>query len=319
MKRSDLSCRPRRAWRGRAVLASLPAWATFLALGAAQDAHGQTRTFPRGRGQAPAPTPSSTDAAATPAPSVTVPTPAPSSPVVAATPNAAGTPGTPATGPAGKPGPQTLPNGKQVGDTTGLTQFENGVEFQPRSPDYKVTFSLEDADLDAARARHRSAHGEAVHLRREGRNIKATVYSPQKVTVAEAYQAFLVDPRNERPHRGSARTLPEDCRDRRASRRRTPRSTPPGKARRTRNGTSRGSIASRTSSADEAKAVLDHFKTKDGDITVYGPGNLLIITDTGLEHPPDDAAHRGVDVGGAGDQMSIEPIHYASASDMRAA
>ena len=27
--------------------------------------------------------------------------------------------------------------------------------------------------------------------------------------------------------------------------------------------------------------MLGHFKTKDGDITVYGPGNLLIITDTG--------------------------------------
>ena len=42
-----------------------------------------------------------------------------------------------------------------------------------------------------ARARHRRADRQAVHLRRQGHNIKATVFSPQKVTVAEAYQAFL--------------------------------------------------------------------------------------------------------------------------------
>ena len=61
---------------------------------------------------------------------------------------AGGPPGAAWTTPPGKPGaPQLLPNGKLIGDTTGLPQFENGVEFQPRSPDYRVSFSLEDADL----------------------------------------------------------------------------------------------------------------------------------------------------------------------------
>ena len=33
-------------------------------------------------------------------------------------------------------------------------------------------------------------------------------------------------------------------------------------------------------SADDAAAVLGKFKSKEADITVYGPGNMMIITDT---------------------------------------
>ena len=34
-------------------------------------------------------------------------------------------------------------------------------------------------------------------------------------------------------------------------------------------------------SANEVAALLGKFKSKEGDITVYEPGGLLIITDTG--------------------------------------
>ena len=44
------------------------------------------------------------------------------------------------------------------------------------------------------------------------RNIKATVFSPQKVTVAEAYQAFLSILDDQRAHRGPARALLQDRR-----------------------------------------------------------------------------------------------------------
>ena len=217
-----LACRR----RARAI-ASSPAWAAVFALIAAQDAHAQPRSFPRTRGQAAAAGSADPNAA----PAAPVPAPAPATPPTAGAPNAGGaggatpSPPAPVGGPAGaaggaagtpgKPGaPVLLPNGKQVGDTTGLTQFENGVEFQPRSPDYKVTFSLEDADLDQLVRVIAQLTGKRFIFGGKVRNIKATVYSPQKVTVAEAYQAFLADPRDERPHGRAARALPEDRRDR---------------------------------------------------------------------------------------------------------
>src|SRR5438874_2700989 len=78
----------------------------------------------------------------TPAPAP--PTPAPAGGTAA--PGGGGTPGTgvPAAGALGK-GP--APGGKSPSDTTALTQFENALEFEPRSPNYRVAFSLEDADL----------------------------------------------------------------------------------------------------------------------------------------------------------------------------
>jgi len=62
--------------------------------------------------------------------------------------------------------------------------------------------------------------------------------------------------------------------------------------------------------------VLGHFKTKDGDITAYAPGNLLIITDTGSNIRRMMQIVEDVDIGSAGDQIWIEPIHYASASEI---
>jgi general secretion pathway protein D len=69
-------------------------------------------------------------------------------------------------------------------------------------------------------------------------------------------------------------------------------------------------------SADEVAAVLAHFKSKDADITVYAPGNLLIVTDTGSNIQRMMNIVEDIDVGSAGDQVWIEPIHYASASDI---
>ena len=67
-----------------------------------------------------------------------------------------------------------------------------------------VDFSLEDADLAELVTRHRhSITGKRFIFGGKVRNIKATVYSPQKVTVAEAYQALPLDPRDQRAHRRS--------------------------------------------------------------------------------------------------------------------
>ncbi len=208
-----------------------------------------------------------------------------------------------------------LPNGKQVGDTTGLSQFENGVEFQPRSPDYKVTFSLEDADLDQLVRVIAQLTGKRFIFGGKVRNIKATVYSPQKVTVAEAYQAFLAILETNGltvvPH-GRFLKIVETAG---IASQDTPfypagQAAPPEERYITRMHRL-GHV-----SADEVKAVLDKFKTKDGDITVYGPGNLLIITDTGSNIRRMMQLVEDIDVGGATDSVWIEPIHYASAADI---
>jgi general secretion pathway protein D len=72
----------------------------------------------------------------------------------------------------------------------------------------------------------------------------------------------------------------------------------------------------RNVSAEEAGNVLGHFKSKDGDITVYGPGNILIVTDTGANIERMMRILEDVDVGGIGDQIWIEPVHYGIASDI---
>src|SRR5262249_42743445 len=69
-------------------------------------------------------------------------------------------------------------------------------------------------------------------------------------------------------------------------------------------------------SADEAANVLGKFKSKEADIPVYGPGHMIILTDPGTNNPRMMQILEGNDGGSRGDQIFIEPIHYASASDV---
>ncbi len=72
-----------------------------------------------------------------------------------------------------------------------LPQFETGVEFKAMSPRTKVTFNLEDADLSDLVRLISNMTGRRFILPSKLRTIKATVFAPTKVTVSEAYQAFL--------------------------------------------------------------------------------------------------------------------------------
>jgi general secretion pathway protein D len=303
----------------RTLLASMVA--TLSVLGLAEEGAVAQKQLPRaprpsmppGAAASPAPADPAAAAPASPAPAPATPAPAPAGGA------AAGAPGTPAlpTVPGGPnaAGVQTLPNGKKIGDTTGLAQFENGVEFQPRNPEYKVAFSIEDADLSELVRVIAQLTGKRFIFGGKVRNIKATVYSPQKVTVAEAYQAFLAiletngltvvphgrflkiidsagSASQDTPLYGASQGAPNE--DRYITR-----------------------IHRLTHvAADEVATVLGHFKTKDGDITPYLPGNLLIITDTGTNIRRMMEIVEEIDVGSAGDQIWIEPIHYASASDI---
>jgi len=69
-------------------------------------------------------------------------------------------------------------------------------------------------------------------------------------------------------------------------------------------------------SPDEIVTVLNKFKSKDGDITPYAPGRLLIITDTATQVRRLIRIIEEVDIGGSGQHMWIEPVHHGTSADM---
>ncbi len=189
------------------------------------------------------------------------------------------------------------------------------MEFEPRSPNYKVSFSLEDADLSELVKVIGQLTGKRFIFGPKVKNIKATIYSPEKVTVSEAYQAFLsvleANGLTVVPHGRFLKIIETAASS-------TQGTQIYGKGQQSPNEERYVTRIHRMShvSADEASNVLSKFKSKDADITVYGPGNLLIITDTGTNIRRMLSLLEEIDVGGAGDQMFIEPIHYASATDI---
>jgi general secretion pathway protein D len=212
--------------------------------------------------------------------------------------------------------PQVAPGGKQIADTQGLHQFETGVDYEPRAAADKVSFSLEDADLPELVRVIGELTGKRFIFGGKVHNIKATVFSPQKVTVAEAYQAFLsileANGLTVVPHGRFYKIV--DSPDAKMG-------APVYVAGQAGTGEDRYITRIhrlRNAGAEEIANVLGHFKSKDGDITVYGPGNLLIITDTGTNIQRMMRILEDVDVGGVGDQIWIEPVHYSIASDIAA-
>jgi len=238
------------------------------------------------------------------------------------------TQGAPAGGPSASPGgaasasggpgagtpPKLGPDGKPIGDTQGLSQFENGIDYEPRNGADRVSFSLEDADLPELVRVIGELTGKRFIFGGKVRNIKATVFSPQKVTVAEAYQAFLsileANGLTVVPHGRFYKIV--DSPDARMG-------APVYVA--GQGGTTEDRYITRIHrlrhvNVEEVAKVLERFKSKDGDITAYGPGNLLIITDTGTNIQRMMRILEDVDVPGVGDQIWIEPIHYGMASDI---
>jgi general secretion pathway protein D len=210
--------------------------------------------------------------------------------------------------------PVVGPGGKVIADTQGLPQFETGIEYAPRGGADRVSFSLEDADLPELVRVIGELTGKRFIFGGKVKNIKATVFSPQKVTVAEAYQAFLsileANGLTVVPHGRFYKIIDEP--DAKAG-------APVYVAGQAGTGEERYITRLhrlRNASAEEIAGVLGHFKSKDGDITVYGPGNLLIITDTGTNIQRMMRILEDLDVGGVGDQIWIEPIHYSIASDI---
>ncbi|MFT7579005.1 MAG: general secretion pathway protein D [Myxococcota bacterium] len=68
--------------------------------------------------------------------------------------------------------------------------------------------------------------------------------------------------------------------------------------------------------ADEVLPVLDKFKTKAGDITVYGPTNTMIITDTGRSIRRLERLLKEIDVPTGKERIWIRKVVHTAASDI---
>lgn len=189
------------------------------------------------------------------------------------------------------------------------------VPYRPKPPGHKVKFNLQDADL-AELVNHISGlTGRRFIYGAKVRQIKATVVAPQPVTLEEAYQAFLsileVNGMTVVPH-GRFLKIVDSAGVQTKATQVLPRGAPvPAEDR----------FVTRLYrlehvTAEEVVQVLNKFKSKEGDISLYGPGRLLIITDTGAQVRRMIRLIEEIDVGGAGQGMWIEPIHYVGASDM---
>jgi general secretion pathway protein D len=196
-----------------------------------------------------------------------------------------------------------------------VKQAMKEIEFKPMPGGALVSFNLDDADLPELVKAISNITGRRFIYGGKVRSIKATVYSPEKVTVAEAYSAFLsildTNGMTVIPHGRFLKILetpgivtqttpiigtavPVAAEDRYVTR------------------------LYRVANVDAADVagVLGKFKSKDGDVTVYAPGNLLIVTDTGTNIQRMLRIVEEVDVGSAGDQLFVEPVHYGAASEM---
>lgn len=189
------------------------------------------------------------------------------------------------------------------------------VPYHPQPGGQLVKFNLQDADL-AELVNHISGlTGKRFIYGAKVRSIKATVVSPEPVTLEEAYQAFLsiLDANGMTivPHGrflkiiDSGGVVTQD----------TPiiaRGEPVPDSDRFVTRLYRLEHVG----GDEAMALLGKFKSKDGDISVYAPGRLLIITDTATQVRRLMRIVEEIDVGGSGQHMWIEPVHNGTAQEL---
>ncbi len=242
----------------------------------------------------------------------------PSATGAAGMPGAPGTPSAPI--PPGTPGAPGAPGAAGTGGDTPWSkvnmpqQLETGIEFKKPSPNAKFSFNLVDADLVELIKIIGNITGKAFILGAKVPRVKATVYAPTKINAEEAYQVFLsvlqVNGLTVMPAGKYLKVMTIGG----STAQNTPiynrENVPAG-----------DQIVTRLHhleyiSAEELTPVLDRFKSPDGDITVYAPTNMLIITDYGTAIRRLLKLITVLDAPGTGEQIWIEPINYADASDM---
>jgi general secretion pathway protein D len=193
--------------------------------------------------------------------------------------------------------------------------LEQAAERPARRPDELVTLSLENAELPDLVRTMSEMTGKRFVLGVVPKSFQATVVAPQKVTVAEAYQAFLsllaanhltVVPRgrflkiveaqdavHEAPVHSSrdGGVLPEE-----------------------RYVTYVHRVA-HVSAEEVANGVLSKLASHDGAIVPYG--NVLVLTDTGANVQRMMRVLDELDVAQAEDKVWFEPLQYVPSVDVK--
>ncbi len=206
---------------------------------------------------------------------------------------------------AGEEPPNTMETIAQAVDTP----------FKPKPGGHLVKFNLEDADL-AELVNHISGlTGRRFIYGAKVRDIKVTVVSPTPVSLDEAYEAFLsilkANGMTVVPHGRFLKIIDSGG---------VVTQSPPIY--------SRGAPVPETdrmitrlyrlkfASAADVNKVLVKFKSKEGDITTFDEGQLLIMTDSGTNIRRMIRLIEEIDLGGVNNKMWIEPINYSSADDI---
>ncbi len=187
-------------------------------------------------------------------------------------------------------------------------------KFKALRPRDKVTFNLENADLQELVKLIADITGKRFIIPGKTRDIQATVYAPSEVTAAAAYQAFLsILEINGMTVVPSGRYL-KLVESENIESRPIPLYTG-------------GKVPSYDSyvthmhqvgniSSNDATELLSRFKSPEGNITAYGPTNMIIMTDTGSNIRRMLRILKKVDVPRTGEQLWIEPVHHANATEL---
>lgn len=166
------------------------------------------------------------------------------------------------------------------GPTLALELDPTGVDYRPSNPAALVTFNLEDADLPELLRMMSQITGRGFIVSNKVRSIKATVYAPTKITIADAYEAFLsileLNGMTVVAEGAYLKVVESTHIERRAIPLLIDRELD-----RVRDAYVTQLRPLLHISAVDAAAVLDRLKSGAGGLTVYAPTNLLIMTDTG--------------------------------------
>jgi general secretion pathway protein D len=197
-----------------------------------------------------------------------------------------------------------------------LPRFETGIDFNPPPTSERITFNLEDAELTDLVRLISSITGKAFIIPNKTRQVKATVYAPNKVSPAEAYRAFLsILELNGLSLVPSGRYL-KIVESQGVENKTIPLLIDQNVPAEDRFVTTLVRI-NYVASEDVAN-LLGRFKSPEGNVTAYAPTNTVIITDTGSNIRRMTRIVKAIDVERGGEQLWIEPVHHATASDLAA-
>jgi general secretion pathway protein D len=191
--------------------------------------------------------------------------------------------------------------------------IDPAFQHKPRSASDKVDLQLEDADLgELVRVIGELTGKRFVIASPKLAKTKASVYAPQKVTVAEAYQAFLAvltaNGLTVIPQAGFYKIV--ESQD--VSRQLTPieRGDIPAEERYV----TRIHRLAHLGAEEVASGVLSKLATKDASIVPYVAGNLLIITETGANLRRMLEVLDAIDAASEEDKLYLQPLRYLPAA-----